>query len=256
MARVFISGSTDGLGLAAARTLLSKGHKVLLHARSQDRAAAVRDLESDALGIVVGDLGNAADTESVAQQVNAIGRMDAVIHNAATYMQRTRGPTPEGHAITLAVNTLAPYILTALIARPQRLVYLSSGLHRSGSASLRDVDWIERRWDAGEAYAESKLFVTALAFAVARLWPDVASHAVDPGWVPTKMGGSNATDDLEQGHLTQTWLAGSDNPEADISGYWRHRTRQSPAPEATDPKFQERLLAKLAELTGMALPKG
>jgi NAD(P)-dependent dehydrogenase (short-subunit alcohol dehydrogenase family) len=254
MARIFITGSTDGLGRAAARTLLNEGHGVVLHARAEDRAAAVHDLEADALGLVIGDLGSAAGTLSVAEQVNAIGHMDAVIHNAGTYMQPTRGPTPEGHAITLAVNTLAPYMLTALIARPRRLVYVSSGLHRSGGASLRDMDWIERPWNAADAYAESKLFVTAFAFAIARLWPDVRSHAVDPGWVPTKMGGPNATDDLEQGHLTQTWLATSDDSAAGMSGYWRHRRRQAPAPQAADPEFQDRLLAKLAELTGVALP--
>jgi NAD(P)-dependent dehydrogenase (short-subunit alcohol dehydrogenase family) len=254
MARVFITGSTDGLGRAAARTLLQAGHDVILHARSQDRTTALGDSKANALEVVIGDLGSAAGAQSVAEQVNAIGRMDAVIHNAGTYMQPTRRPTPEGHAITLAVNTLAPYIMTALIARPSRLVYLSSGLHRSGGASLQDMDWTERPWNAGDAYAESKLFVTALAFAIARLWPDVRSHAVDPGWVPTKMGGPNATDDLEQGHLTQTWLATSNDPGVKVSGYWRHLRRQAPAPEAADTAFQDKLLAKLAELTGIHLP--
>ena len=154
--------------------------------------------------------------------------MDAVIHNAGTYHEPSRGPTPEGHARTLAVNTLAPYMLTALIERPGRLVYLSSSMHRGGGGSLRDIDWVERRWDPSRAYSESKLYVAALAFAVARRWPDVLSNAVDPGWVPTKMGGPGAPDDLEMGHLTQTWLAVSDDPAAMVSGgYWYHRQRQT-----------------------------
>lgn len=254
MRRIFITGSTDGLGRAAARTLMDEGHAVVLHARSAERASAVADLAPRAAGVVIGDLSSAVQTRALADQVNEIGRMDAVIHNAGVYLERSRGTTPEGHAKTLAVNALAPYMLTALIKRPDRLIYLSSGMHRSGSATLRDIDWIERRWEASSAYSESKLYVAALACAVARHWTGVLSNAVDPGWVPTKMGGAGAPDDLEMGHLTQTWLAVSDDPAATITGrYWYHRKQQQPAAEALDPSFQDRLTAKLAELTGVSL---
>lgn len=254
MARIFITGSAAGLGLGAARALLSAGHDVVLHARTSERASALGELAGEVAGVVVGDLSSAAETRSAAEQVNSVGRMDAVIHNAGTYLEPTRGTTPEGHARTLAVNTLAPYLLTALIDRPDRLIYLSSGLHRSGSSSLEDVDWAERRWNAGQAYADSKLFVTTLALAAARRWPAVLSNAVDPGWVPTRMGGPGAPDNLELGHLTQTWLAASNDPAALTSGgYWHHRKPRPPAPDALDPAFQERLLAELAELTGIPL---
>jgi NAD(P)-dependent dehydrogenase (short-subunit alcohol dehydrogenase family) len=254
MAWVFITGSTDGLGRAAARALIKEGHRVVLHARSHERASAVDDLASRSAGVVVGDLGSAVETRSIADQVNAIGRMDAVIHNAGTYSTSGRSPTQEGHASILAVNTLAPYMLTALIERPRRLVYLSSGMHRGGAASLRDIDWIKRRWNSSQAYSDSKLYVTALAFAVARCWPDVLSNAVDPGWVATKMGGPGAPDDFEKGYLTQTWLAVSDDPAAMVSGrYWHHRRQQAPAKEASDARFQDELSAKLAELTGVSL---
>jgi NAD(P)-dependent dehydrogenase (short-subunit alcohol dehydrogenase family) len=163
--------------------------------------------------------------------------------------------TPEGHAKVLAVNTLAPYMLTALLERPDRLIYLSSGLHRGGRGSLQDIDWTERRWDPNAAYSESKLYLTALAFAVARRWTGVFSNAVDPGWVPTKMGGAGATDDLTMGYLTQTWLAVSNDAAARVSGgYWYHRKQQQPAAAAVDPAFQDRLIARLTELTGIALP--
>jgi NAD(P)-dependent dehydrogenase (short-subunit alcohol dehydrogenase family) len=195
------------------------------------------------------------ETRGVAEQVNALGRMDAVIHNAGVYSQRSRNPTPEGHAGTLAVNTLAPYLLTALIERPRRLVYLSSGLHRGGEGSLRDLDWTTRPWDAARAYAESKLHLVALAFALARHWPEVLANAVDPGWVRTRMGGPGAPVDLDTGQRTQTWLAVSDEPAAKVSGrYWHDLRPQEPAREAADPAFQDRLLAKLADLTGVALP--
>jgi len=254
VSRIFITGSTEGLGHEAARTLISEGHQVVLHARSSQRAAAVGDLGPRAAGIVIGDLSSAVETRALAEQVNKIGRMDAVIHNAGIYLEPSRGKTPEGHAKTLAVNILAPYMLTGLIERPGRLIYLSSGLHRGGSGSLRDIDWVERRWDANTAYSESKLYLTALAFAVARHWPGVFSNAVDPGWVPTRMGGAGAPDDLTMGYLTQTWLAVSDDPGARVSGkYWYHRKQQPPAAEAVDTGFQDRLMTRLAELTGMSL---
>jgi NAD(P)-dependent dehydrogenase (short-subunit alcohol dehydrogenase family) len=254
MARVFITGSTDGLGRAAAQKLIAEGHDLVLHARSQERAKVVADLASQSAGVVIGDLASAIETRKLADQVNAIGRMNAVIHNAGIYREPDRNPTPEGHARILAVNVLAPYMLTALIERPRRLIYLSSGMHRGGSGSLRDIDWVERRWDTIEAYSESKLYIVALAFAVARHWPDVLSNALDPGWVPTKMGGAGAPDDFEMGYLTQTWLAASDDPAAKVSGrYWHHREPQTPAANASKPEFQDRLVAKLAELTGVPL---
>lgn len=252
MARIFITGSTDGLGRAAAGTLMDEGHEVLLHARTAERAKVLAELAPRTAGIVIGELSSATEVRRLAESVNATGRMDAIIHNAGVYLEPARGATPEGHARTLAVNTLAPYLLTGLISRPDRLIYLSSGMHRSGTGPLQDIDWTQRRWNPVRAYAESKLHVTTLALAVARRWPMVLSHAVDPGWVPTRMGGPGAPDDLEMGHLTQTWLATSDDPAVtSTGGYWYHRKRQQPAPEALDPGFQDQLLDRLAELTGV-----
>ncbi|OSI24881.1 SDR family NAD(P)-dependent oxidoreductase [Bradyrhizobium canariense] len=255
MAIVFITGSTEGLGRAAAQSLLNAGHRVVLHARSTHRAATIGELASRAAEIVVGDFRSGVETRSVADQVNAIGRMDAIIHNAGVYTEASRSSTPEGHAGVLAVNTLAPYILTALIERPGRLVYLSSGRHRGGEGSLNDIDWTKRIWDPAKAYAESKLQVVALAFAVARRWPQVLSNAVDPGWVRTRMGGAGAPVDLDTGQRTQAWLAVSDEPAAKVSGrYWHHMWHEQPASEAVDPEFQDQLVARLGELTGISLP--
>jgi len=254
VSRIFITGSAEGLGLLAARALMSEGHEVVLHARSRKRASVLADLSPRAAGLVLGDLSSAAETRAIAEQVNALGRMDAVIHNAGIYQVPDRGTTPEGHARVLAVNTLAPYMLTALIEHPTRLIYLSSGMHRGGSSSLTDIDWVKRQWQASAAYSESKLYVTTLAFAVARHWNDVLSNAVNPGWVPTRMGGAGAPDDLTKGYQTQTWLAVSNDPAARVSGaYWHHRKQQEPAAEVTDTAFQDRLMTRLAELTGVAL---
>jgi NAD(P)-dependent dehydrogenase (short-subunit alcohol dehydrogenase family) len=252
MARILVTGSTDGLGRAAARAAMNAGHAVTLHARNPARLRAVADIADRASGVVVGDLSSQDETEDLAEQVNKINRMDAVIHNAGV-LDESRSPIA-GHPRTLMVNAVAPYLLTCRIARPSRLIYLSSGMHRHGDPSLADLDWDRRRWNASQAYSDSKLFVTALALAVARRWPGVRSNAVDPGWVPTKMGGSGAPDDLEAGHLTQVWLATSHDPEATTSGgYWYHQGRRAAARAARDQGFQERLLEVFAGLTRVTL---
>ena len=241
MARVFITGSADGLGRAAAQTLVDDGHEVVVHARNNDRLTAVRDLIDRGAAAVVGDLSDPDQTRGIAGQVNALGRMDAVIHNAGVYT----GPH------VMLVNIVAPYLLTALIDRPQRLVYLSSGDQRRGRARLTGIDWSGRTTGS---YPDSKLFVTTLAAALARLWPDVLTNAVDPGWVPTRMGGPGAPDDLRLGHLTQEWLATSDDPDARTSGgYWHHQRRLEAHPAVHDPGFQDQLLAGLAGFTDTRL---
>src|SRR5579871_6862704 len=184
MARVLITGSADGLGRAAAQTLVDDGHEVVVHARSTERLAAVGELRDRGAAAVAGDLADLGETRSVADQVNRLGQMDAVIHNAGVY----RGPQ------LLPVNVVAPYLLTALIDRPPRLIYLSSGMHRGGRPSLSGLDWSGKR--ATASYSDSKLLLTALTMAVARRWTDAFVNAVDPGWVPTKMGGPGAPDDL------------------------------------------------------------
>jgi NAD(P)-dependent dehydrogenase (short-subunit alcohol dehydrogenase family) len=222
--------------------LLEDGHEVVVHVRNGDRLVAVRDLLDRGAAVVVGDLSELEETRGVADQVNDLGRMDAVIHNAGIIS----GPH------VLRVNVVAPYVLTAVIDRPQRLVYLSSGMHRGGRASLAGIDWSGQR--ATGSYSDSKLFVTTLAFAVARRWSDVLSNAVDPGWVPTKMGGPGAPDDLRLGHLTQEWLATSDDREARTSGgYWHHQRRVEPAPSVHDEQFQDQLVEDLARFTGTRL---
>jgi NAD(P)-dependent dehydrogenase (short-subunit alcohol dehydrogenase family) len=254
MARIFITGSTEGLGRAAALALLDDGHEVVLHARNASRGASIDGLANRAFGVVIGDLGSAQETHDVADRVNSIGRMDAVIHNAGIYIDPQRVATPEGHARTLAVNVLAPYVLTAEIERPARLIYIGSNMHRSGDASLHDIDWTSRRWSGVQAYSDSKLFLAALAFSAARRWPDIHSNVVDPGWVPTRMGGPSAPDDLELGHTTQVWLAVSDEPGATGSGgYWYHRRRQAPAPAVADVGFQDALLDELRRISGVPL---
>jgi NAD(P)-dependent dehydrogenase (short-subunit alcohol dehydrogenase family) len=238
--RVFVTGSADGLGRHTAATLVEKGHNVVVHVRSAARLAAVQDLVDRGALAVTGDLADLEQTRDFAEQVSRLGPVDAVIHNAGVL----HGPD------IFTVNVVAPYLLTALIHRPQRLVYVSSGMHRGGHADLTRLGRDTRK----VTYSDSKLYLTALAAAVARLWPDVLSNAVDPGWVPTRMGGAGAPDDLRLGHLTQEWLATSDDPAALTSGgYWYHQKREKPHHAVRDERFQDELLEHLASVTGERL---
>jgi NAD(P)-dependent dehydrogenase (short-subunit alcohol dehydrogenase family) len=256
MARVFITGSTDGLGLLAARLLVSDGHQVTLHARSDVRASEARTALPAAEAVVVGDLASLAEMRAVADQVNGLGHFDAVIHNVGIgYREPRRVETVDGLEHVFAVNVLAPYMLTALVERPGRLVYLSSGMHTGGDASLRDPQWTTRRWNAAQAYSDSKLYDLLLAFGIARRWPSVPSNAVEPGWVPTKMGGAGAPDDLSLAPVTQAWLAVSDDPAATVSGqYFFHQRPRRTHPDAHSAQRQDALLDYCAELSGVALP--
>ncbi|MEV5172383.1 SDR family NAD(P)-dependent oxidoreductase [Streptomyces flaveolus] len=241
MSRILVTGSADGLGRAAADSLLSAGHEVVVHARDQERAAALDPLVDRGAHLVVVDFTDRDAVRRIAAELNDADPLDAVIHHAGVWS----GPA------VMPVNIIAPYLLTALLRGPRRLVYLSSGSHLGGRPVLDGVDW---RGRSAGSYVDSKLFVTTLAAAVARLRPDVLSNAVDPGWVPTKMGGPNAPDDLELGHRTQEWLASGDAPEAlTTGGYWYHRQRQEPHRSVHDETFQDRLLQALAQETGTAL---
>jgi len=256
MARIFITGSADGIGLMAANLLIQQGHQVLLHARHKQRAKEALEKAPGAEGAVTGDLSIIAETIQVAEQVNALGKFDAIIHNAAVgYREPKRIETPDGLALVFAVNSLAPYILTCLIHPPQRLIYTSSQLHRSGDISLKDLTWKDRPWNGFAAYSDSKLHNTILAFAIARKWSSVYSNAVEPGWVATKMGGKGAPDSLEEAPKTQVWLAVSNDSKALVSGkYFYHQKHYQFHPSSKDEEIQEKFLRECERLSRISLP--
>jgi NAD(P)-dependent dehydrogenase (short-subunit alcohol dehydrogenase family) len=255
MTRIFISGSSTGLGFMAAQLLVAQGHQVVLHARNAARAEVARRALPEAEAVVVGDLETIAGAKALAARVNELGRFDAVIHNAAVGYREGQRLTTDGLPHVFAINTLSAYILTALIEKPERLVYLSSGMHHHADANLDDILWRKRRWNGSAAYAESKLHDAMLAFAIARRWPDVFSTALEPGWVPTRMGGPGAPDDMDQAHRTQAWLAASDDPQAKVTGqYFYHLHPLAPNPQADDPVLQNRLIALCEDLSDVRLP--
>jgi NAD(P)-dependent dehydrogenase (short-subunit alcohol dehydrogenase family) len=256
MSLVLITGSNDGLGRDAARRLVDDGHRVVGHARNTEKADGLRRELPGLADVLVADLSSAAQVRRLAGEADAIGTFDAVIHNAGLgFREPDRGPTEDGHARTLAVNALAPYLLTALMHPAGRLVYLTSGLHEQGGTDLDDLDWTARPWDGRQAYCDSKLFDATLAAAIARRRPDIVSTSVTPGWVATKMGGAGAPDDYDAGSITQVWLAVSDDPDALRSGeLYYHQAPRHAHPAVADEAFQEGLLDAFAQLTGVSMP--
>jgi NAD(P)-dependent dehydrogenase (short-subunit alcohol dehydrogenase family) len=239
MAKIFITGSADGLGQLAARRLVEKGHQVVLHARNSQRVEYAMSSVPGANGALIADLSDMEATKQLANEVNALGTFDAVIHNAGVYQASSN--------LILKVNTLAPYLLTCLINKPKRLVYLSSGLHLSGNPDLSRMD-TDR-----VSYSDSKLHDVIMAKAVARKWPGVYSNAVNPGWVPTKMGGRGAPDDLQKGFETQVWLAESENVKA--SGqYFFHQKEARYSEVADNIELQDQFLERCARITGIRFP--
>jgi NAD(P)-dependent dehydrogenase (short-subunit alcohol dehydrogenase family) len=254
MARVFITGSADGLGQMAAQLLIASGHEVVLHARNEDRARHAIEAVPGARDALVGDLSSIAETRALAEQANAAGPFDAVIHNAGVGLREPQTETVDGLEHVFATNVLAPYLLTALIERPRRLIYISSGMHLGGDPHLNDLQWRSRRWDGAQAYSDSKLFDVVLAFAVARLWPQALSNAVDPGWVATKMGGPGAPGDIVEGAETQVWLAVSDDSRALVSGrYFYQKQPRDAHAAASDVGVQEGLLRACEQISGVKL---
>jgi NAD(P)-dependent dehydrogenase (short-subunit alcohol dehydrogenase family) len=252
MSRIFITGSSTGLGMMAAQLLVQQGHTVVLHARNAARARDAMLELPETEAVVIGDLTTIAGAEEVASQANHLGAFDAIIHNAAVGYRERHQTTEDGLPHLFAINTLSAYILTALVQKPKRLVYLSSGMHHHAEANVDDILWKKRTWNASIAYAESKLHDTILAFAIARLWPEVLSNALEPGWVPTKMGGAGAPDDMDQAHLTQAWLAASEDDAAKITaGYFYHMKALEPNPEARDPALQDGLLNTCRQISGV-----
>lgn len=237
MTKIFITGSTDGLGFLTAKRLINEGNEVVLHARNQQRAEEVMLKLPQAKHVVVGDLGSQTEVKNLAKQINELGPFDTIIHNA--------GVDTRNQELTFQVNVVAPYLLTSLVKKPKRLIYISSGMHYGSRLNLQNLSNLD--------YSSSKLQVLLFAKLLTHLWADVTTTIVDPGWVPTKMGGSAANDDLTLGYTTQVWLATLD--DTGISGtYYHHMKPDRYDSRVDDQAIQNEFLIALEKITGIKLP--
>lgn len=258
MARVLITGSSAGLGLMVGQHLVDLGHRVVLHARDTRRAAETEAQCPGAEAVLIADTSTIAATSGLARQADDIGRFDAVLHNVGVGYREPRAIlTEDGLPHVFAVNVLSVYVLTALMRRPDRLIFMGSGTHPDAQPRLDDLTWSARPWDGYHAYAESKLYNIMMAFALARHWPDVRSNALEPGWVSTRMGGEKATGRMDLAHLTQAWLAVGEGEGPEGSGEYYYHQRPKPVhPAARDTALQDELLARCADLSGIRLDLG
>lgn len=160
---ILVTGSTDGIGLETAKKLLSEGHHVLLHGRSQTKLKEVETLLS-ASGTVesyVADLSRMSDVEAMAEAIIAKHKkLDVLINNAGVYS--TPAPVTEsGLDVRFLVNTIAPYLLTKkllpVLGSEGRVINLSSAAQAPVDIQALEGD---RRLNDGEAYAQSKLALT------------------------------------------------------------------------------------------------
>jgi NAD(P)-dependent dehydrogenase (short-subunit alcohol dehydrogenase family) len=254
MASVFVTGSADGIGRQTAQMLVDQGHRVVLHARNEERGRVAAAAVPEAAGVAIGDLASLSQTRDLAKSL-ADEQFDAIVHNAGVGGSGRRQATEDGLERVFQINVLAPYVLTALMPLPARLIYLTSGLASNGVIDLNDLQRERRRWSGDGAYCDSKLCDLALALAMARRYPTVVSTAVCPGWVRSRMGGPSAPVDLPTGAATQVWLAAGEDPDASRSGrYMRHLRELEVPPPAADVRLQDGLLAACAELSGARLP--
>jgi len=176
MARIFITGSSDGIGLHAAKSLAKDGHKVTLHARNENRAATAKAAMPEAEAVLIGDLKSIAEIKKLAEDANATGAFSAVIHNAGIGYGGTSSTetTGDGISAVFSVNTLAPYILTCLMQRPtERLMFMSSDSHYGGDESLKDCT-------QSHSYSNSKLHDVMLANAFARRFDGIQVVSMHP----------------------------------------------------------------------------
>jgi NAD(P)-dependent dehydrogenase (short-subunit alcohol dehydrogenase family) len=255
MARVFITGSADGLGQMAAALLVKQGHQVVLHARNEDRGRYAMSKVPGAERVLIADLSSMEETKNLAAEVNSSGHFDAIIHNAGVYQVSIQDQTVDGLPLLFTVNSLAPYILTAMIQKPERLVYLSSGMHMQGNSRPNSLEYTSSGFRNTVTYSDTKLHDIILCKAVARIWTGVYANAVNPGWVPTRMGGSAATDNLEKGFQTQVWLAVSDDEKAKVSGrYFYHQKENRYLAAADDISLQEKFISLCAQISGIDFP--
>lgn len=261
MIHVLVTGATDGIGLATAKVLSGRGCDVLVHGRSEAKAkAAAAEVKATP---VWGDLGDLKQVRALAAQVEkALGQapLDVLLNNAGVF-ETERHLSADGHERTMAVNHLAPFLLSQLLlpkveAAPQgRVVNVSSMAHARGKLDLNDFDFT-KRFDGYAAYATSKLCNVYFTHALARrLKNGATTSALHPGVIHTKLlttGFSMQGAPLETGTRTSVYCA-LEPKLAKVNGKYFSDAHEVPcAGHANDEKMEEALWALSERLVSKA----
>ena len=197
--RVLVTGATHGIGLEAAVALAARGFAVGIAGRDAGRLAAAAEVVrarggASEVRVYRGDFASLASVAAMADQVRADGPLHVLINNAGT-VSGARTVTADGHESILAVNHLAPFLLTtrlldALVASaPARVITVSSESHQRGTIDLDDIGFARGGWNTLRAYERSKLANVLFTRALARRLAGTGVQAVSvhPGRVATNI---------------------------------------------------------------------
>ena len=248
MTTICLTGSTDGIGLVAARTLLAEGHRVLVHARSEERGRPVVDALTGDVDLVVGDLASLAEVRALGERLRQ-EPLDVLAHNAGVWVRdSTPSLTVDGFETTFGVNVLAPHLLTSLVAGhlAGRLLWLGSGMAGSGRPKPTALGGTR---EPRQAYADSKACDVALAVGWGRRL-GLPSAAVDPGWVRTKLASAGAPGAVEDGADTLAWCC--TQAPLEQAPYWKDRAPTPVPGRLRDAGLQDALLEQCDRLAGIA----
>jgi NAD(P)-dependent dehydrogenase (short-subunit alcohol dehydrogenase family) len=275
---VLITGGTSGIGKAAATALAAMGAEVVVTGRNRGRgeealAEIRRASDSEKVSLVLADLALQAEVRKLADNFRERhDRLDVLVNNAGLIQSR-RTETPDGIELTLAVNHLAPFLLTNLLldllkkSAPSRVITVSSEARRGAKIDFDDLQ-SERRYRAFPVYGMTKKANILFTYELAERLEGtgVVANCVHPGGVNTNFGDDNRSPGIllfrafkpfmrtpEQGADTVIYLASS--PEAaEMNGkYLTDREEVSPA-EPRDASAQKRLWEVSASLTNLEVP--
>lgn len=182
-----ITGATNGLGLEMARRLVQDGHEVWVHGRSEESADRARR-ETGAARAFSADLADIGAIRALAESVIEAGGVDVLTSNAGAFF-KDLGHTPTGLERHVAINHLAPFVLTnALLAHiRERIVVVASDAHKQARPDWDDLAWNSRRYSAMRAYADSKLFNILFTRSLAAK-TELSVNCLHPGFVDTGIG--------------------------------------------------------------------
>jgi NAD(P)-dependent dehydrogenase (short-subunit alcohol dehydrogenase family) len=273
-----ITGGTSGIGKAAATALAAMGAEVVVTGRNRERAEkALAEIRRDSGGpkvsLMLADLAVQTEVRKLAEGFRERhDRLDVLVNNAGLIQSR-RTETPDGIELTLAVNHLAPFLLTNLLlevlerSAPSRIITVSSEARRSAHIDFDDLQ-SRRRYRAFPVYGMTKLANILFTYELAERLrgTGVVANCVHPGGVNTNFGGNNMSVGIllfrafkpfmrtpEQGADTIIYLAAAPEAGAMSGKYLADRKVVSPA-QPRDEALQKRLWEVSAELTNLEVP--
>jgi NAD(P)-dependent dehydrogenase (short-subunit alcohol dehydrogenase family) len=274
-----ITGGTDGIGKEAAYGLAIRGAKVLVHGRDPDKGAqAVAELKARSanpgIEFLQADFGSLADVRRLAAAVmERAPRIDVLVNNAGGIFG-SRRLSKDGYEMTLAVNHLAPFLLTHLLVdalkrgAPSRIVTTASRAHRSAKIAFDDLQSAQK-YSAMGAYGRSKLANILFTRVLAKRLEgtDVTATCLHPGFVRTSIGRGLDVPLLLKPVLALIWrlarppakgaetvvhLAASPAVQGASGGYYVDCKLTPPSPAGQDDSAAERLWHVSEELVGIA----